>query len=248
MRHFVRAAALVVALITAAVAPPLASEPVEAAVAPKGSAKIAGWLGNAIKTRLREEFEGPGRKIEYINVSIPVALKLPENFDTFDIRIPYQTTMGDRAYVIVSFMKDSRVIAKINATAEIKMTMDVVVADRDLKKGMIMLEEYLRVEPRVAGPGFGALITDYSKIVGKQLNRNVRAGGSLRESFVSSPKMIRSGEMVSVIATSGAMTITARGKAKQDGNHGDWIKVVNIESKKTINAKVTGPGEVMVEF
>ena len=81
-----------------------------------------------------------------------------------------------------------------------------------------------------------------------QADRNIRAGAILRLNQLSWPKMVRAGDVVSVVARSGAMVITVTGEAKQDGNRGEWIKVTNIESKKTISARVTGPGEVKVEF
>ncbi|HEB71386.1 MAG TPA: flagellar basal body P-ring formation protein FlgA, partial [Nitrospirae bacterium] len=81
-----------------------------------------------------------------------------------------------------------------------------------------------------------------------QAVRNIRAGAILRLNQLSWPKMVSAGDVVSIIAKSGHMVITVTGEARQDGDRGEWIKVTNTESKKTFSARVTGPGEVKVEF
>jgi flagella basal body P-ring formation protein FlgA len=43
------------------------------------------------------------------------------------------------------------------------------------------------------------------------------------------------------------MTLTARARALEDGGEGDVVRVTNLESRKIIDAVVTGSGEVRVD-
>jgi len=44
------------------------------------------------------------------------------------------------------------------------------------------------------------------------------------------------------------MTLTAQGKAEEDGSRGDVIRVRNLQSNKTIEATITGPDSVAVNL
>jgi hypothetical protein len=46
----------------------------------------------------------------------------------------------------------------------------------------------------------------------------------------------------------GGLNVTAAGEAQQDGRLGQTILVQNMESKKTVTARVTGPGTVEIEL
>jgi hypothetical protein len=46
----------------------------------------------------------------------------------------------------------------------------------------------------------------------------------------------------------GGLNVTAAGEAQQDGRLGQTILVQNVESKKTVTARVTGPGTVEIEL
>ncbi|HEC67994.1 MAG TPA: hypothetical protein ENI35_04180 [Candidatus Desulfofervidus auxilii] len=54
--------------------------------------------------------------------------------------------------------------------------------------------------------------------------------------------------MVTVIVESDTLKITTKGIAKEKGQPGDVIKVINIDTKKVIYAKVANNSMVKVEF
>lgn len=43
------------------------------------------------------------------------------------------------------------------------------------------------------------------------------------------------------------MVLTGRGRAQQAGAKGDVINILNEQSKRVIQAAVSGPGEVMID-
>jgi flagella basal body P-ring formation protein FlgA len=42
------------------------------------------------------------------------------------------------------------------------------------------------------------------------------------------------------------ISLTARGKAEENGSLGDTVNVLNVQSKRVIQAVVSGPGQVTV--
>lgn len=60
--------------------------------------------------------------------------------------------------------------------------------------------------------------------------------------------LVRARHRVSMTARIGEVKVTAVGEAQQDGRAGQTVLVQNIDSKKLVSAKVTGPGAVEVDL
>lgn len=71
-------------------------------------------------------------------------------------------------------------------------------------------------------------------------------GAILRQSWVSDPPAIHSGDVVSVVVISGAVTLSDKGTAVQEGRPGDLIKVRMLGDSREIRGTVAGPGVVEI--
>jgi hypothetical protein len=60
--------------------------------------------------------------------------------------------------------------------------------------------------------------------------------------------LIRPQERVTMEVRSGGLTVRAVGQAQQQGRLGESIMVQNVDSKKVIVARVTGPSTVAVDI
>jgi flagella basal body P-ring formation protein FlgA len=60
--------------------------------------------------------------------------------------------------------------------------------------------------------------------------------------------LVRPRQQVMMLVHMGGLNVSAVGEAQQEGRLGQVIPVQNVDSKKTINAKVTGPGTVEIEL
>ena len=69
----------------------------------------------------------------------------------------------------------------------------------------------------------------------------------MKENDVQAPQVVSRGELVVMTFQRGALTLTAQGKALENGAKGDVIRIVNANSSRTLEARVTGDGEVQVE-
>ncbi len=85
-------------------------------------------------------------------------------------------------------------------------------------------------------------------IVGKAAKRTVAAGEILRSNDVQTPIVVEKGALVTMIVHTPFMQLTSQGKALEDGAVGETIRVLNIRSKKMVEAQVTKPDIVVVPF
>lgn len=210
-------------------------------------ANFAALIKSAVREKLEAELSKPGRTLESVDVAMPEKLK-QEDFESMDVALQSVSPSGDRAFVTVLFKKNGKLTSRLNLSAALKLSVDTFVAARDLKRGMDITANDVRAERTPAGPWFEKYAVRLDDLVGKQMDRNVREGTPIRLDQVSRPKMVNSGDSVTIIAQKGSLKLSATGKARQDGELGEWIKVSNVDSSKVLTAKVTGPGEVSVEF
>ncbi len=91
-------------------------------------------------------------------------------------------------------------------------------------------------------------VIDPSAVEGAQLRRAVKPGEPLREAWLQVPPVIERGDRVRMVAVRGALRITARGEALSDGVRGAYVRVRNLDSRKVVSGRVTGPGEIELEF
>ncbi len=78
-------------------------------------------------------------------------------------------------------------------------------------------------------------------LVGMTPRRSLTSDKPVRMADLERPQIVKKGEMITMILKNGPMTLTAKGKALDDGAKGETIRVLNTESNRTIEAQVTAP-------
>lgn len=64
----------------------------------------------------------------------------------------------------------------------------------------------------------------------------------------STAPVVRSGERVTMVVRSGGLSVTAVGEAQQPGAVGQTVRVLNVDSRKVVTGRVSGPGTVDVSL
>ncbi len=60
------------------------------------------------------------------------------------------------------------------------------------------------------------------------------------------PEIVQRNDTVTIVYQAPGVTLTLRGQAQEAGALGDTISVLNVESKRVVQAVVSGPGRVTV--
>ena len=89
-------------------------------------------------------------------------------------------------------------------------------------------------------------ITDPKQLVGQSPRAGISPNRPIRVSEVSSPIVIKKGEMVEMLYTTPYIHIRATGVALEDGAKGSVIRVKNQKSERAVSGRVQAAGRVEV--
>lgn len=87
-------------------------------------------------------------------------------------------------------------------------------------------------------------IRDINDVIGKEVIRPTNPNEPLMFRDFTTPILVRRGALVTIRLVTANMSLTASGKALENGSKGDIIRVVNQSSNKTIQVEVVGENDV----
>jgi flagella basal body P-ring formation protein FlgA len=91
------------------------------------------------------------------------------------------------------------------------------------------------------------VINQMDDLVGFAPRRDLREGEPVLSGDVKKPVVVQKNTVVVMVVRARGMTLTAQGRALEDGVQGQSIRVLNTQTKRTIQASVLSPGEVLIE-
>ena len=92
------------------------------------------------------------------------------------------------------------------------------------------------------------LINRVEEVLGKRTKRAISAHAVLTTDRIELPPLVKRGDVVLIIAESEGLRVTALGEVRKRGCRGENIRVLNLDSKKTIYARVVDTDTVEVDF
>jgi len=150
--------------------------------------------------------------------------------------------------LIVVVKINGEVKNKVKISGWVDIFQPVVCASRNIKRGERISKDDLYFVKRNMSHLSSKVLTDMNKIIGLMAKHNVKADTSLKEwMFVKFP-IVDKGDIVTILAESGDLKVTAPGKILMKGYAGELVKVQNLMSKKEIYAKVVNGSMVAVDF
>jgi flagella basal body P-ring formation protein FlgA len=93
---------------------------------------------------------------------------------------------------------------------------------------------------------FGDLAASEADLLDHTPRRGLGVNTPIYLRDVQAPRMVSRNQLVTMIVETKSMMISTQGKATQDGARGEVIRVVNVQSNRTIEATVTGPNQVTI--
>jgi flagellar basal body P-ring formation protein FlgA len=128
-----------------------------------------------------------------------------------------------------------RVTGTLLETAEAVIPLRAIAAGEVIKSSDVMIERRPKTE--------AIAIED---VLGFAAKRALKPGQVIRAGDVAKQELVGRNETVTIYYEAPGMVLTIRGKALDAGAMGDVVNVLNIQSKRTIQATVSGPGRVNV--
>jgi flagella basal body P-ring formation protein FlgA len=87
---------------------------------------------------------------------------------------------------------------------------------------------------------------DADSVIGMAARRPLRQGAAVSARDLAAPIVVRRDETIAVSFQQGGISLTLHGKALKDAGVGDSVQVLNPQSKKVIDAVVSGAGRALV--
>ena len=146
-------------------------------------------------------------------------------------------------------LKSGRFTARMSGsdtliTGTAGVTVALPVLTRPLSRGDVIQPHDL-VPAKIARRALPAgAVQEAALITGSVARRPLAAGQPLREADVARPELVEKNQAVTVTYATPGLALSLRGKALAGGALGATVAVVNPASKRTIEAVVTGPGQV----
>lgn len=142
---------------------------------------------------------------------------------------------------------DNQVIKNFSVRGTLEVLAPVAVAVSNLRRGDIVAENQIKMEPMDLST-LRAACLQADQVIGKTLLRSIKAGSVIDLASIEFPPVVKKGALVKIIARNNGLQLTATGIAKTDGKQDQIIKVKNISSDKEIFCRVTAPGLVEVQI
>ncbi len=120
-----------------------------------------------------------------------------------------------------------------------------IIAAKSLTKGHVISEKDLQVMTVKKSIGNG-LFKKKENLVGRRLKTNVSVGYPLRSRHLEPDWVIINGDEIEILQSGSTITVSARGKALQNGQKGEKIKVRNLSSNKNLVAWVINEKKVTI--
>ena len=116
---------------------------------------------------------------------------------------------------------------------------------RAVERGEVLAKadfETARVLPAVARNALSP-----AEAAGQETTRRLNAGAPVRASDLTSARVVRRGETVTISLVSGGLRITAPGRALSDAGRGDVVRVMSLATNRTLEGVALAAGEVRVQ-
>ncbi|MGL4727697.1 MAG: flagellar basal body P-ring formation chaperone FlgA [Bosea sp. (in: a-proteobacteria)] len=134
----------------------------------------------------------------------------------------------------------------LRISGQLVETIEVVMPTRPLTKGETLASADVSLERRPR-EGLGSdTIADLQAAIGKVVKRPMMPGQPLRAADVQRNEVIGRGDLVNMTFEAPGIVVSMRGRASEAGGIGDVINIQNLQSKRVLQATVTGPGRVSV--
>ncbi len=135
--------------------------------------------------------------------------------------------------------------SSLRFTGSVTETVEAATLTRSLRPGEVIKASDVVVErrPKIELRNDGI---SRDQAVGMAAKSQLRSGQALRADDLIRPLIVQRNEAVTITYEVPGIMLTVRGKAIEAGALGDVVGVLNIQSNRTVQATVTGPGRVSI--
>jgi len=152
---------------------------------------------------------------------------------------------GSFRLVVEAVLADGSAGSRIPVAGELRELVPVAVPRRPVRAG----EHITAADVETAWLRLRELpedtVADADALIGREALRPLWPGRPVRAGDVGAPRLVRRGETLTLVLRRPGLELTALGRALDDGVQDAVIRVMNLDSRRVVRARVTGPREAV---
>ncbi|WP_420404664.1 flagellar basal body P-ring formation chaperone FlgA [Nisaea sp.] len=199
----------------------------------------------AIEERLVEDYIADRVEVDITNrrltMMVPSDMEPEVKVESLDYN-----SRNQRFAALISVPIGNEKSLRAKVQGEVHAVIEVPVLNRHASPGETIRENDIVWTDMQARRSNHNTVTSADQIVGMSVRRPISAGRVIRRTDVVPIRLIRKGDLVTMVFSTSMMTLTLRGQALEDGARRDSIRVKNLSSGKTVVGSVTDAGIVSV--
>lgn len=199
----------------------------------------------ALEKKLKENGVSDKFTIDYMNA--PSDFILPAGTEkTIEVTAFQFDPNSDHFEAVVVSPSAEKPVKRASVSGRIERLVAVPVLRNSLKNGDIIgVQDIDWIDMAQNKIPAGTAMTE-KDLIDMTPKRVAAAGKPMLLLDLTPPKMVDRGDAITLVFETGAMTLTAKGKALQDGALGDMVRVANTDSNKSLQGVVTAHREVTI--
>ncbi len=150
--------------------------------------------------------------------------------------------------VTVTLSADGHILRRGVVNARVWVDVPVVVAVHPVRRGDPITANHLGIEERDASELPTGWVENPEMLIGQRARRSVQMGSVWLSGWAEMPPKVRRGQVVRLHLSSGPLRIEGKGVVRRDAQEGEWVRVVNADTKRELSGRVDANGAIHVEF
>jgi flagella basal body P-ring formation protein FlgA len=205
-------------------------------------------IRSAVSSFILDRTKDSGMEIRIKKIGFSGDLAVPSGGVTYEFIAPRQWEGWGKTLLGLVVRVDDQVVRNLSIAVEVEALAEMVVALRPLERGDVIGEGDVALQKRDLSTGSAKICRDPEQVIGKKVRIAIRGNTPVRSDYLEKVPLVKYGQLVTIIAESGSLRVTASGKTKGAGAEGDSVLVQNLTSKKDVQARVIDSGTVAVDF
>ena len=193
------------------------------------------------KTDLQSLY-GNDARIEHRVLALDSRLAMTDCSDPIKITLPSNKQTG-RLSAKVSCENPGK--WSIYIPIEIKVFQSIVVSATPISRRSRLTTQQLTKREMDISQIRGNYYFSINDVVNMEIKRQLKPGAAITRSNLRPPMLIEKGDSVVLSAKIGSLKVRTTAIAMSNGRKGQQIRVKNKQSKRIVDARVTGPGAVL---
>jgi flagella basal body P-ring formation protein FlgA len=175
------------------------------------------------------------------------ALRLSTGEYRFE-KAPHGRIDNDVVELTVRVWQDQQVTRSFIIRVQVRVRTDVLVPKASITRGGRLDEAELITESRWLPAREAGSMARPGDLVGKTAASRLQPGKPIRRGTVAAPVVVKQGDDVFVRCLVGGLVISLKAEARADGATGDLVPMRKMNERSTFLARVTAPGEAVVDL